>query len=601
MSRQAGLAHPLSASPDKGSFVTGLIALCLFLLASDSRAATFAASLDRDTITLGESATLSLVFSGGKPNQTPQLPGILNLQLAYAGESSQFRFDNGQTSSSVTHSYTVTPRQTGDYTIPALTFMVGSEKLSSSPLHLKVLQPGSPPPQAVASGNQLAFLKLVVPKKEMFVGETTVIQLQLYVNSRVPNANNFQITSFPADGFVVGKMVEGQHSNQQVGNAMYTVVPLQFPIHAVKPGQHTLGPVAASIVLGRSDPFFEQFGFRDAFGPSRQLSLGTDPETIQTVPLPKDNVPRDFNGAIGSFTMNVSAGPTNVTAGDPITVKVQISGRGTLDSLTMPEPAWQDFKTLPATTKVDSSDPLGLQGTKTFEQVVTPQSADVKEIPSVSFSYFDPEQKAYRTLSQPAIKLSVRPGGAVPMPTVVGTKPAQENPAPSQDIVPIKQNVGTLAALSPPLIQQPWFLALQGMPLAAFISAFIWRKRTEALANNPRLRRQRQVAQVVRDGLAELRTAAAENNSEKFFATLFHLLQEQLGERLDVPASSITEAVVEERLRPRGVPETAIEPLQELFQTCNLARYAPIRSSQELAALIPKVESVLSELRSLQV
>jgi len=42
---------------------------------------------------------------------------------------------------------------------------------------------------------------------------------------------------------------------------------------------------------------------------------------------------------------------------------------------------------------------------------------------------------------------------------------------------------------------------------------------------------------------------------EAFFATLFRLLQEQLGERLELPASSITEAVIEEHLRPRGVPE----------------------------------------------
>jgi hypothetical protein len=41
--------------------------------------------------------------------------------------------------------------------------------------------------------------------------------------------------------------------------------------------------------------------------------------------------------------------------------------------------------------------------------------------------------------------------------------------------------------------------------------------------------------------------------------------------------------------------------LQELFQLNNLARYAPIKSSQELAALIPKAEELLRKLRSLNV
>ena len=67
-----------------------------------------------------------------------------------------------------------------------------------------------------------------------------------------------------------------------------------------------------------------------------------------------------------------------------------------------------------------------------------------------------------------------------------------------------------------------------------------------------------------------------------------------------VLASAITEAVIEERLRPRGVPETMLASLHELFQTCNLARYAPIKTSQELAAIIPKLEAVLRELQALK-
>ena len=137
------------------------------------------------------------------------------------------------------------------------------------------------------------------------------------------------------------------------------------------------------------------------------------------------------------------------------------------------------------------------------------------------------------------------------------------------------------------------------MPLLAWLSAVVWRKRTESLANNPRLRRQRQVAQIVREGLVQLRRLAEEKRSEEFFATLVRLLQEQLGERLDLPASAITEAVIEEHLRPRGVPDAVLTPLHELFQTCNLARYAPVKSSQELAAIVPEVEAALRAVATL--
>jgi len=250
---------------------------------------------------------------------------------------------------------------------------------------------------------------------------------------------------------------------------------------------------------------------------------------------------------------------------------------------------------------VETTDPLGLQGTKTFEQVVVPQSPDLKALPPVSFSFFDPDQKSYRTLTQPAIPLIVRPGGSTPTPVVsASTRNPTDTPPPAQDIVHIKPRLGAVAHIAPPLVLQPRFLALQAVPLLAWLSALLWRRRTEALANNPRLRRRRQVAQVIRQGLNDLRQHAAGNRSDDFFATLVRLLQEQLGERLDLPASAITEAVIEERLRPRGVPEAALGSLRELFQTCNLARYAPVKSSQELTAMIPKIEAVLRDLQGLK-
>jgi hypothetical protein len=183
------------------------------------------------------------------------------------------------------------------------------------------------------------------------------------------------------------------------------------------------------------------------------------------------------------------------------------------------------------------------------------------------------------------------------MPTVAASRTTGENAPPTQDIVPIKQRFGTVAQAAPPLISRPWFLALQVIPLAGWVSLLVWRKRVDSFANNPRLRRQRMVAQIVQNGLGQLRRFAAENKSDVFFATLFRLLQEQLGERLDLPATAITEAIVDEELKPRGLPEATLSGVQECFQMCNVARYAPVRSSQELAAIVPKFEALMNELK----
>lgn len=590
-----------------------LVCAVLFLVPS-LPAATLTAALDRDTITLGERATLSLTFSGATPQSVPA-PEVPGLQIDYVGQSSHVNIVQNQISSSVSHSFYITPHQAGDFVVPAITAEVGGEKLTTQPIQLKVLKPGAPSPEAMNSGSQLAFLKLSLPKKEAYVGEIIPIELDLYLHSNVRNISGFQISAFPADGCSLGKMVQRDQRRAQLGNTAYTVIPLSYTLKPLKAGALTLGPITASVVVEvpsgrrRRDPFFEQFGMRDPFdmlggGEQKQVTLATEAETLQSLALPKENVPPSFNGAVGTFTLNFSAGPTNVAVGDPITVRVQVSGRGAFDTLALPEQtAWHDFKAYPPTTKVDTTgDPLGIQGSKTFEEVIVPQSAEISELPPISFSFFDPERKSYQTLTEPATKLVVRPSGVAPAPTIATANrgQVQEIPPPTQDIVPIKTRLGTLGQTGPVLVQQPWFLALQSVPVLALFSAVVLRRRAENLANNPRLRRQRAVAQIIREGLEELHQLASQNKSDEFFATLFRLLQEQLGERLDLPASSITEAVIEERLRPKGVPEAILGGLQELFQTCNLARYAPIKSSQELAALIPKLETTLRELQGLQ-
>jgi len=582
------------------------VVLCLGAVTATLRAASFTTSLDHDTSAPGESVTLSLNFEGGSPKGAPALPAIPNLQVVPAGQSSQFNLVNGQMSSTTTYNYSVTPRQAGEFTIPAFTIEVDGKKLSSKPLVLKVVR-AAPPPDAAAAANQVAFLQLVLPKKEVYVGEVMVAELRIYLRDVVQNIRQFNKAAFPMEGFNEGKNVEGQHRPVQIGNANFSVIPLYIPLTAVKAGAQTIGPVDCNAAL-ELPPSGQRR--RDAFDPFgmfqqneiRQVALSAEAQKIEVLPLPAENLPPNFSGAVGNYTMTVTAGPTTVATGDPITVRVQIAGHGALEALTLPEQtAWHDFKTYPPTSKVETSDTLGLQGAKTFEQIVTPQNTDIQELPPFSFSFFDPDQKKYRTLTQPAVKLVVHPGGAAPAPVIAATKSsAADNPPPAQDIVHIKPRLGAVAQIAPPLAQQPWFLALQSGPVLAWAAALGWRKRKDTLANNPRLRRQRQVARLIREGLADLRRLAAENKSENFFATLFRLLQEQLGERLDCPASAITEAVIEERLRPGGVPEPALTALRELFQTCNLARYAPVKTSQELAALIPKLEDTLRELQNLK-
>jgi len=579
-----------------------LAMLLVALLPGAVWAAAFTASLDRDALTLGESATLSLAFEGAQPKSVPT-PSVSGLQITQAGTSQNMSWINGAMSSTVTVSFSVTPQREGEFTIPALTADLNGQQCSSQPITLVVRRARARSAAAVNSGGEVAFLKLNFPKQRVYVGESVVARLGLYLRDDVQNFGNFQITGSPTDGFSAGKTAELQNQRRrvQVGNRVYTEIPLALPLTAVRTGALTLGPFTGSAVVvlpsqnQGGDPFFRQF-FNQ--GEQKQVTLATEALNVESLPLPEQNKPANFNGAVGQFDLAASAGPTTVTVGDPITVRVQISGRGALDAVTLPaQDAWRNFKTYPPTTKLETTDPFGFQGTKTFEQIISPLNNDVHELPALTFSFFNPEDGRYHTLTHPAVPLTVKAAGATPLPQMAANKPEEK---PAQDILPIKENLGPLSRNKTPLVAQPAFLTVQCLPVLAFLAAFVWRRRTDSLANNPRLRRQRAVAALIASGRDDLKKYAAVNRPDEFFATLFRLLQEQLGERLDCPASAITENVVDEHALLRGAPATLRTALHEQFQLCNQARYAPVRGSGELDSVAAQFEKLIGELRNLK-
>src|ERR1043165_2617159 len=91
-----------------------LCLLCFGLSGGQADAVGLTAQVDRNTIPVGETFTLSLVFDGVSPAGAPNLPDLPNLrQEGPVGHSSSFTFVNGATESKVTYTYSLVPTQPG--------------------------------------------------------------------------------------------------------------------------------------------------------------------------------------------------------------------------------------------------------------------------------------------------------------------------------------------------------------------------------------------------------------------------------------------------------------------------------------------------------
>jgi hypothetical protein len=552
------------------------------------------ATLDHQSAAVGEGIMLRVIVQDASPDGPPRLPSLPNLRIDDAGTSESISIINGHQSAESTHTYQITPLKPGQYAIPPIQVPVGGRIYTTKPLAFQAL----PANQAGRGGNpnapRAAFLKLEAPRSKMYVGEPFFLDAKLYaMTGRLVDEPHLPDTG----GFTLGKMFRVAPAREVYDRQDYNTIVYRRLLTATKPGKAEFGPATMVFDPNSNSDAFDFFRARRP-----QLNLVSDTLELEVAPLPSTNVPAGFAGAIGNFSVRFWASPTNVAVGDPVTVHIQFAGKGAYDAITVPEQAdWREFKTYTPTSQTQAGDQYGLVGTNTFEQVVVPQNAEIKELPGFLFSFFNPEIGQYRTIRMPSIPLAVKSSGATPLPSLSVTNASPSGEASSStEIVHIKPSLGSVVMIGPPLIQRGWFLAIQLAAPLVWAGLGLARRREERLANNPRLRRKRQVDRLVRETIPELRRRAKAGEAEPFHAGAFRILQERLGERLDVAAGGITEEVIDERLRKAGADPALLTGLHEIFKALNHARYAPDASAAELGTLLPKIESALEQLERIK-
>lgn len=560
----------------------------------------FRAELEPDSIAAGETAMLKLIFTDLGDVAAPALPDLTNCPAQFAGSGTQMMIVNFQRSSSIIHQYVLRPTGPGVVEIPSLAVDIGGKRYASNPLKLRV-------GQGFDTG-QLGFLRLVVPKTDFYVGETVPVEIRFYFKHAPARQNPPRLR---LDGFIKGKETADNLPPETINGEVYSVYRQVIALTAAKAGDLQLGPAEfETVYVFRSnrrrsifdDPFF------GGGGEQKQITFTSEPVAIHVSPPPPVNQPAGFAGAVGRFLVDsISASPTNVAVGDPVTVRLAVRGRGNFSSLKLPDlPAGSGFQSYPGTNSLEETDVLGLEGVKTFEQVVVPEHAGVQALRLPPFIAWNPESRRYDVLEPRRIALNVRAGAsaqALPagnVPTAAATDPAGTRGPAAPEIVPLKTRLGPLVAFSPPVVQRPWFFTLMlAAPLIYGALGLRDRIRARAQARGPDLRARR--ARAVSDALARIESAAGSGHSASFFDGLNEALQEQLAATLGASAGAFTEDVVATRLLPLGLPVEEGDRIRALFEAIAQARYSPVTSQTELANLAEAARSAIAALRRLEV
>jgi BatD DUF11 like domain len=562
------------------------------------------ATLEPSEIALGEAAQLTVAVSGRSADE-PQIPAVNGLEFQQIGQSSQIQIINGAMSANVNFTYAVRPIQPGNFTIPAIKVGQGANAALSQPIALRVA-PGSggraaqnrlnqntlPAPTVNGDEEQLSgteqrsfgFLRLVAPKQEFYVGEMVPVELKAYFRDGV----ELRVDGLPklnSDAFTMNKLSEQPITSRQMINGVrYAVFTWPTAITAVKAGEYEMSvelPVTVTVRQQAqrprmSNPFGDDFFdevFNNFFGAAtqKQIALNSPPGAVKILSLPTENRPGSFTGAVGQFDLAAESTPTQSAAGDPVTLKVKITGAGNFDRVTAPEveksAAW---KTYTPSAKFEANDSAGFSGTKTFEQAWVPTQSGKLEIPALAFSYFDPERKQYVARTSSPMNVQVAPGQATAMaaaPATTTPAAADATTADPSGLVPNKVSPGHFAATLRPWFVNPWLVAIALLPSLMALFAYGMIRRRQALICDPRQVRAANAQRALRLQLQTMERAAAQGDSGNFFAAACAAFQNLLGLRWSLSPRTITLAEIDARLNGEA------DGLRTIFGLANEAIY----------------------------
>jgi hypothetical protein len=562
------------------------------LIASAMQMAEAAATqrIEPTQIGMGDSARLTIAATGSDAS-TISPPMVAGLEFVAIAQSQRIESVNGVSSASTTVTYQVIPQEAGVFTIPGaapgsppvvLTVNPDSGRGAAARGGAATLAAPSARSSNLPAGstritaNGTAFVRLRLSKHELYVGETIPVDIQVGMRDGFVASLN-GLPTLNGDAFTLNKLSsQPQRAEEIIDGQPYTVLTWHSVLAAVKPGDlaltietpltvrmRTTARPDASLGEGGLDDLFNDPMIQNFFGASteKEITVASAPSAFTVLALPTHDRPADFSGAVGNFSISSDMSDEKVAAGDPVTLRLRISGTGNFDRVTTPMlHDVEHWKTYSPTAKFAAEDDIGHRGEKTFEQPLIATQSGTQSLPPLTFSWFDPNSRRYVVARTSPLKVAI----TASTPASQGSSTASLAPAPSNQtsastagdrddhgLRPDQVDSGGTTASLMPHYYQPAYIAVPSLLLAAFSGAWFWIRRREQItwAEAAQANEFPQTETL----LASMEEARAAGDTTRFFQAARLALQSALASQWQVDPASITLADVEARLGTSSV------------------------------------------------
>ena len=544
-------------------------------------------TVDRDRVELDDDVVVELTVRGGRGRQLRAPAVTCCLRLV----SPRPFFDvsstvNGETERTVSWRYRAI--RPGDARILSDVVEVGGRTVRTQPVDVEITAAApAPAPRDLPAGD--LFVRAEASRTTAVVGQQVFVDYVLYFDPSIQPRQTTPTGTWDAPGAWREELdvpPAYPRTVQRGGQTLESVTIRRVALFPTRAGALELAPMDFAIDLFREAPDLADDPFGSFFRPFASTFDEEDVTapgvTIDVAPLPA-GAPPSFSGAVGQFGLATSVEPRRVTAGDPVEVRLTLTGTGNL--ATLPAPA------LDVPTSVDVYDPSEeldldrkadpLRGRKTFSYTLVPQAGGTLDLPPAVWSYYDPSDGRYKTLRSDAVEITV------------------DGPALAARPAPNASGLLTEAdwRAAPRASGWLWWVLGGGLalPALALLGLAVARAGRERRRADTPARRAARATPEVRRRLA----AARPLDGPPFYAALDDALRQFLADRLGVPRTARSRADVERALRGRSVPAPLRERVDALLQAAERGQFAP-GAAPDREATLAETEQVLDALGALQ-
>ena len=415
-------------------FKAPFILLSTFLLIAADCGAQTVSRLSSRFLARGEQALLEIAIAGDQPTELPVIPQVQGVEITPAGRGGRQRPFPGQRPEFVLQ-YLISSYEMGSHVLPSIEVVTTTAKTRTEPVEFMVFNPDELKwSEAVAGNTRFRYASAFrIMNPSPYDGETTPIEIKIYV-PRDLFVEDWGIPDFERDGVTSWRFQPSAMKGEiNLLGMPYHSVAYPSTLTSTRPGKVGIGP--ATVRLMTTQVVMDGFMRRV----SQEVNLSVAKLEIETTPLPK-GAPEGFENAVGNFKMEASTALTEVQEGDPIPMKLIVRGSGNLDTLRPPKPVdATGWKVYEASTEPRGDERRELSGTTVFQQFLRPLELK-SAVPSFRLVFFDPKEKAYKTLLTEPIPLQMKPA--------LMTKAVEMEPPPAI-MVPVERMTDILGLLRP--------------------------------------------------------------------------------------------------------------------------------------------------------